>query len=133
MKITAINTMIHFDNGKALLDHHNSDCCEQHWAEFEQLKTYNISPTTGKEISIFDLDFDPETMIKPVEDLGFLLIATNGDKFLVPCYGENNGYYSTNLTLLYGTPEKCSFANFYWIPEADVYWDLTDCQDITWV
>ncbi len=140
MKIIDFNNRegILFDNGKVLDVVHWDDCCENHWADIDVLRTYNVSTTTGKETSIFIPDFSgTPDMIQPIENMGFNLVATNGDKFFIPCYGENNGYYSTNLTLQFGEwylkPEtengKTSYRNV-WYSDFEV--DLSECQDITW-
>lgn len=141
MKITEISNQygILFDNGKILDVVHWSDCCEDHWADLSVLESYNISTTTGKETDIYTPDFSgTPDMIQPIEDLGFNLVATNGDKFFVPCYGENNGYYSTNLTLQfgewYGEPEEQKDGRILyqntWHSDFEI--DLSECQDISW-
>lgn len=139
MKIKEIGRYgeIIFDNGKELSVDHEPDCCECHWADTSVLPFYNVSSTTGKLINIFDdVEFSgTPDMIQPIEGAGFNLVATNGDKFFVPCYGENNGYYSTDLTLtcgawvlvpIFGKEQyKSRFI-------ADFTIDLTECQDISY-
>ena len=105
MKIANItDEIITFDNGAMLTFEHDQDCCERVYADFEYLQ---IIP------EIKDVEFSPpaETLtelIRVVDDLGFLLMGekcryADGSrrKYLVPCYNEQNGYYSDNLTLIY--------------------------------
>lgn len=139
MKIKEIGRYgeIIFDNGKELSVDHEQDCCERHWADTSVLPFYNVSSTTGKLINIFDdAEFSgTPDMIQPIEGAGFNLVATNGDKFFVPCYGENNGYYSTDLTLTCGAWVlvpifgKEQYKNRF---IADFTIDLTNCQDISY-
>ena len=43
-----------------------------------------------------------EQMIQPVVNMGFNLVAIDGSKYFVPCYGCNNGYCSMDITLIIG-------------------------------
>lgn len=90
-----------FDNGTYLYVFHNRSYWEEHYADFETLSRYNVNPKTGENISIYELEFkeDIENYIERVPGMGFNLIASDGGKYFVPCYGYNNGYYSDNLSL----------------------------------
>lgn len=91
-----------FDNGYKLKYYHKQDCCESVYAEFEILKDYNVSLVTGKNIKIKEIDFE-ESLIKLVEgvkEAGFNMISKIGEKFFVPCYNSQNGYYSGDLELI---------------------------------
>lgn len=49
MKIKEIlDNKIKFDNGYELEAYHEQDCCENVYADFEILKTYNLSIVTRK-------------------------------------------------------------------------------------
>lgn len=75
---------IELSDGTNIYSFHDQDCCEHHWADFSVLE---VNPDHKNP---FDkLDF------KGVEGLGFLM---NG--MLVNGYGDNNGYYSSNLDLV---------------------------------
>lgn len=103
MKIVEINNEeIKFDNGYVLYYYHRQDCCENVYADFEVLKTYNISTKTGKEINIKDIDFEEnlQSLIEGIEDAGFNMISRIGEKFFIPCYNEQNGYYNDELELI---------------------------------
>lgn len=103
MKIKEINEEnIIFDNGYELEYYHEQDCCENVYAEFEMLKDYNVSVVTGKNIDIKEIDFEEslEKLIQGVEEAGFNMISKIGEKFFVPCYNSQNGYYSGNLELI---------------------------------
>ena len=91
-----------FDNGYKLEYYHEQDCCESVYAEFEMLKYYNVSLVTGKNIDIKEVDFE-ESLIKLVEgvkEAGFNMISKIGEKFFVPCYNSQSGYYSGDLELI---------------------------------
>ena len=109
MKIVEIKAeSIVFDNGTNIDSYHEGECSEYHWAEFRTLGSYNLNPKTGKTISIFELDFPEniEDSIQLIEGEGFNLVASDGSKYFVPCYGENNGWYSTDLTLEIYKPDE---------------------------
>lgn len=102
MKIKNINeTSIIFDNGYELEAFHDRDCCEEVYADFSVLPNYNVSNITGKTINIREIDFEENLnkLVKGIEGQGFNLISKIGENFFVPCYNEQNGYYSSNLTL----------------------------------
>jgi len=112
---------IKFSNGTILKSIHDQECCECHWLDFSVMKFYNVATTTGKELDIYKTKFDFSKGIpfEKVEGMGILLIDTNGNKFLVNGYGENNGYYGNNINLIY------SFNNM------PIYWaDVSKCQKI---
>ena len=80
-----------FDNGTGLVDIHYQDCCEYVYADFNNIDTeaatYNFTNIT----------------IHP-QKYGFSFGDTR--QFFVPCYNEQNGYYSDTLSIVYGKVEK---------------------------
>jgi len=102
---------IEFDNGMKLYSNHDSDCCENHYLSFKDLK---LDDFEGLEFDLSNDDF-----FKKIDDYGIELIPTNGFSVKVPGYGSNNGYYSTNLQL-------CLSGN-----GIEKEWDITECQEIS--
>lgn len=103
MKIKEIiEDYIVFDNGYELRAYHKQDCCENVYADFEILKDYNVSTKTGKTIKIQEIDFEEtlEQLIQGIDGQGFNMISKIGEKFFVPCYNSQNGYYSSDLELI---------------------------------
>lgn len=103
MKIKEINEKnIIFDNGYKLEYYHEQDCCEMVYADFEVLKSYNVSTKTGKNIKIEEIDFSEnlKEIAVGVEKMGFNMISKIGEKFFIPCYNDQNGYYSSDLELI---------------------------------
>lgn len=103
MKIKEIKEdKIIFDNGYELEYYHEQDCCEHVYADFEILKDYNVSTKTGKTINIKEIDFEESLveLIDGVKGQGFNMISKIEEKFFVPCYNEQNGYYSSELRLI---------------------------------
>lgn len=103
MKIKEIiEDYIVFDNGYELRAYHEQDCCENVYADFEILKDYNVSTKTGKTIKIQEIDFEEtlEQLIQGIDGQGFNMISKIGEKFFVPCYNSQNGYYSSDLELI---------------------------------
>jgi hypothetical protein len=110
MKIKEINDEeILFDNNMRLESYHEQDCCESVYADFKILNDYNVSTKTGKEINIKEIDFEESLLklIEGVKEAGFNMISKIGEKFFVPCYNSQNGYYSSELELiLYGQQDN---------------------------
>lgn len=103
MKIKQINEdEIVFDNNYKLKYYHEQDCCESVYADFEMLKNYNVSVKTGKNINIKEIEFVEtlELLIDGVPEAGFNIISITGEKFFIPCYNEQSGYYSSDLELI---------------------------------
>lgn len=123
MKIVEIveEDKIVFDNGYTLEQYHSQDCCEHVYADFNVLDNYNLSTVTGKNIDIRDIDFEEriENLIQPVQSAGFNMVSKIGEKFFVPCYNEQNGYYSSDLELT--LHRTVAFGNV----EEKI--DITDC------
>ena len=102
MRIKKIgNDYLEFDNGLLMTSDHWTECCESHWADFSVMSGYNLNTTTGREINIYNVEFDENIKenIQLIKDEGFNLIAKDGSKYFIPCYAENNGYYGSDLTL----------------------------------
>lgn len=103
MKIKEITeSKIIFDKGYILNYFHDQDCCEQVYADFTVLETYNVSTKTGKNINIKEIDFEENLnkLVKGIKGQGFNMISKIGEKFFVPCYNDQNGYYSDKLELI---------------------------------
>jgi len=78
-----------FDNGKVLDYFHLQNCCENNYADFRQLDDLAIG-----------YDFDENLKFEKVDGCGFRF----GDKnvmFFIPCYSEQNGYYSDEVEIYY--------------------------------
>ena len=103
MKIKEIKEdTITFDNKYELEYYHEQDCCEHVYADFEVLKDYNVSTKTGKTINIKEIDFKENLLelIEGIKGQGFNILSKIGEKFFIPYYNEQNGYYSSNLRLI---------------------------------
>lgn len=93
MKIIKITSEeICFDNGNYLTYSHNIDCCENNYADFSQLKD------TGIENEEFEFS---EKMFELENECGFRLVANSGNKYFIPCYSCQNGYYSSDLDIIF--------------------------------
>lgn len=106
IEVTSDN--IKFDNGLILSSHHEQDCCESHYLDFEYV---NLSDFDGLE---FDLSSDK--FFNRIIDYGIELVPVSGWGVRIPGYGSNNGYYSSELTLMLSDGR---------------YFDISDCQEIS--
>ena len=110
-KVLAINEGLLFDCLMELYSEHEQDCCESHSLCFEDL---NIEDFDGLE---FDLTNDG--FFERVDGYGIRLIATNGEKISIAGHSSNNGYYSSNLTLVLMDTTTRIYTMY----------DITDCQN----
>ena len=83
---------IEFSNDFKLYSQHESDCCESHELNFDDL---TMSDFEGLE---FDLTTD--SFFKKIPEFGIELIPIHGHSIKIPGHAYNNGYYSTNLKLV---------------------------------
>ena len=102
---------IGFDNGLMLYSEHDQDCCESHYLSFGDL--------TIEDFDGLEFDLNGDNFFERVEGYGIALLPVNGHPVRVPGYGCNNGYYSTNLTLVLS--DNKTFTKRF---------DITECQDI---
>lgn len=87
---------IRFTNGGKITYEHEQDCCEDNYADFEQIDDL------AKQY-----EFQGELIFEKTEDTGFRF----GDKrcmFFVPCYSEQNGYYSNELSIYHNNKKVLS-------------------------
>jgi hypothetical protein len=86
MKIKTISSSgIVFDGDTRITHNHESDCCENVYADWQHLRD---------ESGVMEHDFK-DLEIEKVNNSGFRL-----EGFFVPCYNEQNGYYSSDLELI---------------------------------
>lgn len=108
VKIT--QELILFNDDTELTSDHDQECCESHYLSFSDL--------TLDDFEGLEFDLTNKNFFTPIHNYGIALNPINGFPVRVPGYGDNNGYYSTNLTLV--------IRNKYFIRT----FDITECQDI---
>ena len=98
MKIKSVEEeKLVFDNGFTITSDHAQDCCEYNYADFPQLD--DIAMAT---------DFDPDLKFEAVEGAGFRF-GNEGKMFFVPCYSDQNGYYSSDIEIYYNGKQVLHF------------------------
>lgn len=91
MKIKVLtDESIKFDNGSYIRYDHCQDCCENNYADFEQLE----------EIA-YEVDFDENLIFEAVQGFGFRFGSERTSMYFVPCYSEQNGWYTSDLDIYY--------------------------------
>lgn len=80
---------IYFDNCAKITFEHERDWCEYNYADFKQL-----------ESSALETEFPKNLRFEEVPDAGFRFGFEN-TMFFIPCYSEQNGYYSSDLDILF--------------------------------
>lgn len=99
MKIVKITEdAIIFDNNSKITYDHERDCCEYNWADFSVLNKNTIN---------IDYDF-PKIKFKAVNELGFKF-GVPGHWIFVPCYSDQNGYYSTDIDIYFNDEKVLTF------------------------
>jgi hypothetical protein len=98
MKISNITEeAIVFDNGKAITYDHDQDCCEQNYADFKQIDSIAR-----------EYEYTEPLMFEAVQDSGFRF-GDSHSMFFVPCYSEQNGYYSVDIEIYYDGKKMLHF------------------------
>ena len=91
MKIKIIEKgYLEFDNGSCISSEHSQDCCEYNYADFTQLDDVAL-----------ETDFKEPLTFEVVDDCGFRFGNLPNKMFFVPCYSEQNGYYSSLMDIFY--------------------------------
>ena len=103
--------VLRFDDGSELSSSHESDCCESHYLSFAESTLFDFEG--------LDFDLSSSDFFEKVEGYGIRLLPTNGHPVSIPGYGYNNGYYSSELTLVLTRPDSTT------------KFDVTDCQVIS--
>lgn len=78
---------IYFSNGNVISYYHCADCCEYNYADFSHLDTEAKSYVFRGPLSF-----------EAVDGAGFRF-GDSRRKFFVPCYSEQNGYYSSDVDI----------------------------------
>ncbi len=90
MKVKEINEdMILFDNGNKITFDHKRDWCEYNHAQFDALDDIGMNT-----------DFDENLVFQPVE-YGFMFGNLPNKMFFIPCYSEQDGYYTDLIDIYY--------------------------------
>lgn len=93
LKVVKIDSdSLEFDNGVILYSDHEQDCCEIHYL--------SLSDLTLEDFEGLEFDLTNDDFFERVEDYGIALKPINGLPIRIPGYGSNNGYYSSNLSLV---------------------------------
>lgn len=111
--IEVTSNSIKFDNGLTLISEHQQDCCENHYLDFSYVE---LSDFEGLEFNLSN-----ESWFNRIEDYGIELVPIEGWGVRIPGYGENNGYYSTDLSLILLDEHNVEKFTF----------DITKCQNIS--
>lgn len=97
MKILRVEEeRIIFDNGDTITFSHEQDCCEWNYADFSILTPNVIN---------YDFDFSYPLQFEKIDELGFKF-GSNGRWIFIPCYSEQNGYYTSEIDIYYTHNER---------------------------
>lgn len=131
MKITGWDDEnIYFSDGSKITYTHEQDCCEVNYADFSVLdifydkenpvefESYNIKAVD--EGFLLYLNGDP---LSKQFDILFLctelIFSTAKAKIFIPCYSEQNGYYSSSVNIIVNDAKGNVVDR-----------DLVDCEEI---
>lgn len=87
-----------FGNGSTITFDHCPDCCEWNYADFSQLEDLAKKTT-----------FDFPLVFERVEGAGFRFGNYPQKMFFVPCYSEQNGYYSDDIDIYFNGNRVLNF------------------------
>lgn len=77
---------IEFDTGDTLRSYHMPACCEDNYTAFKEVDDLAL-----------EADFDQPLMFEAV--FGGFRFGNEGKMFFVPCYSEQNGYYTNEVDI----------------------------------
>ena len=83
-----------FDDNTVINAEHCPDCCENNYADFEQIDDVALNYT-----------FKGNIEFEAVDGSGFRF-GDSRMKFFVPCYSEQNGYYSSDIDIYWTDGNK---------------------------
>ena len=90
MKIKQVTEVdITFDNGNRIYFDHDQDCCEHNYADFKQIDDL-----------AWEWEFDEDLKFESCPHSGFRF-GNEGRMVFVPCYSDQNGYYTTWIDIYY--------------------------------
>lgn len=113
LKVIKINSFsLEFDNGMILSSEHEQDCCEQHYL--------SLSDLTLDDFDGLEFDLSNDYFFERIEEYGIALKPIKGYPVRIPGYGTNNGYYSSNLSLVISNTDGYGVFKQY---------DITECQE----
>lgn len=99
MRISEVTDLrITFDNGYEITFEHVQDCCEYNYAAFKQI-----------EERALEVEFDEKLVFEDIDGCGFRFGSEGKEMFFIPCYSEQNGFYSSDLDILYNNKKVLNF------------------------
>jgi hypothetical protein len=100
VKITFIDEeTIIFDNGDCITFGHEQDYCEWNYADFRQIDDIARGWKFDEEKLVFE----------SVEGCGFRFGNLPNKMVFVPCYSEQNGYYSSDIDIYFNNETVLHF------------------------
>jgi hypothetical protein len=103
--------MIIFEDGITMTSNHDSDCCEIHELNFDELEL--------DEFKDLKFDLSNDQFFRRIRGYGIELMPIEGHSVRIAGHGYNNGYYSDELELVLSFEDGTT----------KVY-DVTECQHI---
>lgn len=97
--VKAQEELLEFNDGSKFISDWERDCCEHNYADFSVI---TLDP------EIMGNEFSKVTFGKVVDKAGFILkfhglphpvLGTYTKKVFIPCYSEQNGYYTIELSV----------------------------------
>ena len=99
MRISEVTDLrITFDNGYEITFDHVPDCCEYNYAAFKQI-----------EERALEVEFDEKLVFEDIDGCGFRFGSEGTEMFFIPCYSDQNGFYSSDLDILYNNKKVLNF------------------------
>lgn len=100
MKIRQVtDEAIIFDNGNTITFDHEQDCCEYNYADFSIL---------NENVVNYNYNFKENLKFRAVEGMGFKF-GSDGRWIFIPCYSEQNGYYTEEIDIYYNGKRVLNF------------------------
>lgn len=79
-----------FDNDSKITFNHAQDCCEYNYADFMQL-----------EETAMNCRFPEDLIFEKADKYGFRFGGLGAPMFFIPCYSNQNGWYTTEIDIYF--------------------------------
>ena len=89
-----------FDNGNKITFDHGQECCEWNYADFSNLNSNVVN---------YNYNFNENLQFEAIDGMGFRF-GSEGHWIFIPCYSEQNGYYTDEIEIYYNNKEVLSFS-----------------------
>lgn len=95
---------LYFNDGSGIYCEHFEECCEHNWADFDAAFFEGFDEKN--EFDYFTLEPKEEGILITLHGYPHKIFGKYDRKVWVPCYSDQSGYYSDELTVNYSGADR---------------------------